>query len=49
MSWAEISQNTPTSAEKVGNQLIWNNRFIKVDHKPIFYSDLGSQNQEPLG
>ena len=38
MSWAEISQNTPTSAEEVGNQLIWNNRFIKVDHKPIFYS-----------
>ena len=37
MSWAEISQNTPTSAEEVGNQLIWNNRFIKVDHKPIFY------------
>ena len=39
MSWAEISQNTPTSAEEVGNQLIWNNRFIKFDHKPIFYSD----------
>ena len=39
MSRAEISQNTPTSAEEVGNQLIWNNRSIKVDHKPIFYSD----------
>ena len=36
-AWQEIHSTDPSSADEYGNEIIWNNRFIKIDGKPIFF------------
>ena len=36
-AWQEIQSTDPSSADEYGNEIIWNNRFIRIDGKPIFF------------
>ena len=36
--WQDIKLSTPENKEPVLQEIIWNNRFIKVNGKPVFYS-----------
>ena len=36
--WQEIKLSTPENKEAVLQEFIWNNRFIKVNGKSVFYS-----------
>ena len=36
-AWQEIHSTDPSSADEYGNEIIWNNRFIRIDGKPIFF------------
>ena len=36
--WQEIKLSTPENKEAVLQEIIWNNRFIKVNGKSVFYS-----------
>ncbi|KAL9978081.1 hypothetical protein ACROYT_G015562 [Oculina patagonica] len=36
-AWQEIHSTDPSSADEYRNEIIWNNRFIRIDGKPIFF------------
>ena len=36
-SYVFIHSTDPSSADEYGNEIIWNNRFIRIDGKPIFF------------
>ena len=36
-AWQEIHSTDPSSADEYGIEIIWNNRFIRIDGKPIFF------------
>ena len=36
-AWQEIHSTDPSSADEYGNEIIWNNRFIRIDGKSIFF------------
>ena len=35
--WQELHSKDPSSAKEYENEIIWNNRFIKIDGKSVFY------------
>ena len=37
-AWQEVHSKNPSNTIKYVNDMIWNNRFIKIDKKPVFYS-----------
>ena len=36
--WQELHSNNPSTAMEYLHETIWNNRFIRLDGKPVFYS-----------
>ena len=36
-AWQEIHSTEPSSADEYENEIIWNNRFIKIDRKSVFF------------
>jgi len=36
--WMELHSKNPSTAKDYQNETIWNNRFIRIDGKPAFYS-----------
>ena len=36
-AWQEIHSTEPSSADEYENEIIWNNRFIKIDGKSVFF------------
>ena len=37
-AWQELHSKNPSHTIKYMNEIVWNNRFIKIDKKPVFYS-----------
>ena len=37
-AWQELHSKNPSHTIEYMNKIIWNNRFIKIDKKPVFYS-----------
>ena len=37
-AWQELHSKNPSHTIEYMNEIIWNNRFIKIDKKPVFYS-----------
>lgn len=37
--WCSISSTTPCTAEEIQNQSIWNNRFIRIGQKSVYYHE----------
>ena len=35
--WQELHSREPSSAKEYENEIIWNNRFIRINRKPVFY------------
>ena len=35
--WQEINSTTPKVKEEIMNQIIWNNRFIRINKNSIFF------------
>ena len=36
-SWAEYCDEGVVTPEQVANQVLWNNKYIKVDNSPVFF------------
>ena len=36
-AWQEIHSTEPSSADEYENEIIWNNRFVKIDGRSIFF------------
>ena len=39
-TWSGLSSRTPVTFNDVMNEIIWNNRFICIDKKSVYRSDL---------
>ncbi len=37
--WNNISSSNPSNPEEIQNQCIWNNRFILIGNKPVYYAN----------
>ena len=35
--WQELHSKDPSSAKEYENEILWNNRFIRIDGKSVFY------------
>ena len=42
-SWAEYRDEEVVTPEQVANQVLWNNKYIKVDNSPVFFPQLASK------
>ena len=40
--WQELNTIVPKQKEDVLNQIIWNNRFIKIGNASVFFAELAS-------
>ena len=36
--WQELHSKNPSTGDDYQHEIIWNNRFIRIDGKPVFYS-----------
>ena len=36
--WQELHSKNPSTAKGFQNETVWNNRFIRIDGKPVFYA-----------
>ena len=48
MAWAEINSFEPVTLKEIINQSITENKFIRIDNKPISYDFLGTTNMIKL-
>ena len=46
--WQELNTHVPNNNEKVLNQTIWNNRFIKIKKTSVFYQNWNSNGVQNL-
>ena len=42
-NWAEYCNEEVITPEQVGNQVLWNNKYIRVNNNPLFFSQLASK------
>ena len=42
-SWAEYCDEEVVTPEQVANQVLWNNKYIKVDNSSVFFPQLASK------
>ena len=41
--WSELTQNTPLTANQIRNEFLWNNRFILINHKSVWWRNWHEQ------
>ena len=41
--WSELTQNTPQTANQIRNEFLWNNRFILINHKSVWWRNWHDQ------
>ena len=41
--WSELTQNTPQTANQIHNEFLWNNRFILITHKSVWWRNWHDQ------
>ena len=41
--WSELTQNTPQTANQLRNEFLWNNRFILISHKSVWWRNWHDQ------
>ena len=39
-AWSDLNNKVPFSFQEIVNEIIWNNKFLCVDKKPVFRRDL---------
>ena len=43
VAWSELNEREPSSVHEITNQVIWNNKFLCVDKKPVYRRDIAYQ------
>ena len=41
--WSELTQNTPQTVNQIRNEFLWNNRFILINHKSVWWRNWHDQ------
>ena len=41
--WSELTQNTPQTANQIRNEFLWNNRFILINRKSVWWRNWHEQ------
>ena len=47
--WQDLHSKAPSNAEGYTSEILWNNRFIKIDRRPIFYASWHEKGVTTIG
>ena len=39
-AWSDLKGNAPTTTQDIAHQILWNNRFIRIEKRPIYRSNI---------
>ena len=48
-AWSDLNTKVPTSLQEVVNEIIWNNKFLRVNNKSVLRRDLFSMGLLKIG
>ena len=40
LAWSELKQATPKTTEEVSREILWNNRFITINNRSVWWNSL---------